>query len=124
MLILVIRRCLKYSKLLSVLCFVVGIVGLLALSIPEYNYETYVSENALLIGEELSVSFIKILGLVDETYIPDASVTTHLKEFEDNKEDKIKTAAKIRQEMESLGLEVFEQKFTFSHKLLRGLGVT
>ncbi|VUZ44168.1 unnamed protein product, partial [Hymenolepis diminuta] len=108
--ILVIRRCLKYSKLLSFLCFVVGIVGLLALSIPEYNYETYVSENALLIG------------LVDETYIPDASVTMHLKEFEDSKEDKTKTAAKIRQEMESLGLEVFEQKFTFSHKLLRGLG--
>ncbi|KAM3175948.1 hypothetical protein ACTXT7_007509 [Hymenolepis weldensis] len=61
-------------------------------------------------------------SLVDETYIPDASITKHLKEFEDNKEDKIKTAAKIRQEMESLGLEVFEQNFTFSHKLLRGLG--
>ncbi|VDL61955.1 unnamed protein product [Hymenolepis diminuta] len=122
MLILVIRRCLKYSKLLSFLCFVVGIVGLLALSIPEYNYETYVSENALLIGEEISACFIIILGLVDETYIPDASVTMHLKEFEDSKEDKTKTAAKIRQEMESLGLEVFEQKFTFSHKLLRGLG--
>ncbi|VDO03755.1 unnamed protein product [Rodentolepis nana] len=110
MLVGLIKRSLRYSKPLSLLCFIVGIVGLLALSQPEYNYETYVSENALLIG------------LVDETYKPDASVTTNIKAFDDIKEDKIKTAAKIRQEMEGLGLEVFEQKFTFSHKLLQGLG--
>lgn len=46
-----------------------------------------------------------------------------MQEFENNKEDKNKFFAKIRNELEDLGLEVFEQKFTFSHKLLRGLGV-
>ncbi|KAM7533811.1 hypothetical protein Aperf_G00000118515 [Anoplocephala perfoliata] len=65
---------------------------------------------------------IELAGLVDETYTPDASVATHLKEFEDGIADKTKIASIIRREMEYFGFEVYEQKFTFSHKLLQGLG--
>ncbi|KAM7533810.1 hypothetical protein Aperf_G00000118515 [Anoplocephala perfoliata] len=110
MLLALMKRCARYPRTLSFLLFAIGVIGLLALSQTECNYATYVSENALLIG------------LVDETYTPDASVATHLKEFEDGIADKTKIASIIRREMEYFGFEVYEQKFTFSHKLLQGLG--
>ncbi|VDK35995.1 unnamed protein product [Taenia asiatica] len=89
----VIERCIRFSKPLSLFLYVVGVVGLLALSQPEFNYETYVSENALLIG------------LVDETYNPEHNIPDIMKEFAGVASDKTKTAAIIRREMEKLGLE-------------------
>ncbi|CDI97867.1 glycosylphosphatidylinositol anchor attachment 1 [Echinococcus multilocularis] len=110
MLHLIVDRCVKFSKSLSLLFYLVGIIGLLTLSQPEFNYETYVSENALLIG------------LVDETYDPEQNISNIMKEFIDAAADKTKTASIIRREMEKFGLEVYEQKFIFSHKLLRSVG--
>ncbi|VDM23021.1 unnamed protein product [Hydatigera taeniaeformis] len=110
MLSAIIYRCVQFSKFLGLFLYAAGIIGFLALSQSEFNYETYVSENALLIG------------LVDETYNPEPNISNVMKEFIDAAPDKTKTAFIIRQEMEKFGLEVYEQKFTFSHKLLENVG--
>lgn len=122
MLATVVKRCVKISRSLSVLLYLAGVIGLLALSQPEFNYETYVSENALLIGNRMLQPY-KVSGLVDETYKPEPNISNVAEEFNDVIGDKIKTASIIRREMEKMGLEVYEQSFTFSHKLLEGIGV-
>lgn len=123
MLSLVTERCVKFSKPLSLFLYVVGVVGLLALSQPQFNYETYVSENALLIGNA-KLFLICLLGLVDETYNPEHNISNIMEEFVGAASDKTRTASIIRREMEMFGLEVYEQKFIFSHKLLASVGVT
>lgn len=46
-----------------------------------------------------------------------------MKELNDAIGDKVKTASIIKRELTNIGLEVYEQNFVFSHKLLEGIGV-
>lgn len=44
------NRLLRKTKFLGFVLYIAGVLGFLALSQHDLNYETYISENALLIG--------------------------------------------------------------------------
>ncbi len=60
---------------------------------------------------------------MDETFRPEEDSIRLLQEFKSAAGNKLETASIIRREMKKAGLEVFEQEFTFNHKLLADIGV-
>ncbi|KAK4468598.1 hypothetical protein MN116_007789 [Schistosoma mekongi] len=109
------ERCLKFieahSILFGLLLYLIGLVWFCLLSQDEFNHKTYMSENALLIGQ------------VDEIF---SDVSSSIKFYEESKITfKSDGIVGLRQwlfkELSTIGLEVYLQDFSFSHEILSPL---
>lgn len=102
------------AECLPAVGFVLYIIGLLwfcLLSQEELNYETYMSENALLVGQ------------VAEEFHDNALIQRYEKELQPifAKNDLSILQGWLKSELRKIGLEVYDQNFTFSHGILHPL---
>ncbi|TPP57219.1 Glycosylphosphatidylinositol anchor attachment 1, partial [Fasciola gigantica] len=106
----------KLTKLLSggslfpcVIFYIAGLIWFLLLSQDELNNETYLSENALLVGQ------------VVERFDDSETISRfyhEAKELTKKEGDMTKLWDWIADQLDAIGLEVYRQNFTFSHGAL------
>uniref|UniRef100_A0ABM0LWL3 Glycosylphosphatidylinositol anchor attachment 1 protein-like n=1 Tax=Saccoglossus kowalevskii TaxID=10224 RepID=A0ABM0LWL3_SACKO len=95
----------------SVLCYVIGIVWMLALAYKPLNAGTYFSENALL------------PGLVEREFYYEQDCVTYTNQvIQEVNKDKVMPTEWLRETMMQLGLESFIQNFTVQHPFLGKTG--
>ncbi|KAF7255046.1 hypothetical protein EG68_09204 [Paragonimus skrjabini miyazakii] len=101
----------KFSTLIGLSLFCIGLVWFVLLSQDELNHGTYLSENALLVGQ------------VVEKFDDSHSLARYGKDL--STLFAINDIASVRRwltsELNMIGLEVYEQNFTFTHPLLHPL---
>ncbi|TNN14832.1 Glycosylphosphatidylinositol anchor attachment 1 protein [Schistosoma japonicum] len=109
------ERCLefieKHSTLFGLLLYLIGLTWFCLLSQDEFNHKTYMSENALLVGQ------------VDEVF---SDVSSSIKFYEESKNAfKSNGFVGLKQwlfkQLKNIGLEVYLQDFSFSHEILSPL---
>ncbi|BHF78906.1 Glycosylphosphatidylinositol anchor attachment 1 protein [Sparganum proliferum] len=102
----------QFATPLGFLFYFVGVTWFFLLSQDEFSYETYLSENALLVG------------VVDETFKSDNAMFEINGRFANLSSGSLTISEILRLELLGAGLEVYEQEFTYSHKLFAGETVT
>ncbi|CAH8625943.1 unnamed protein product [Schistosoma rodhaini] len=109
------EKCFKYienhSTLFGFLLYLVGLIWFCLLSQDELNYKTYMSENALLVGQ------------VNEIF---NDVSSSIEFYEESKKaSKSNGIVGLKQwlfmQLNTIGLEVYSQDFSFSHDILSPL---
>uniref|UniRef100_A0A0X3PPB7 Glycosylphosphatidylinositol anchor attachment 1 protein n=2 Tax=Schistocephalus solidus TaxID=70667 RepID=A0A0X3PPB7_SCHSO len=98
----------RYAVPLGFLLYFVGVIWFFLLSQDELSYATYLSENALLVG------------VVDETFKSDSAMFELNEKFANTSSGTLTLPDVLCHELQGAGLEVYEQEFTYSHKLLVG----
>ncbi|TGZ67741.1 hypothetical protein CRM22_004625 [Opisthorchis felineus] len=98
----------QWSTSLGLLSYSVGLIWFCLLSQDELNYETYMSENALLVGQVVekfsdSSATAAYDGQLSSIYAKGDTPT--LRQW-------------LRSELTDIGLEVYEQNFSFTHDIL------
>ncbi|VDL91822.1 unnamed protein product [Schistocephalus solidus] len=96
----------RYAVPLGFLLYFVGVIWFFLLSQDELSYATYLSENALLVG------------VVDETFKSDSAMFELNEKFANTSSGTLTLPDVLCHELQGAGLEVYEQEFTYSHKLL------
>ncbi|KAG5450216.1 Glycosylphosphatidylinositol anchor attachment 1 protein [Clonorchis sinensis] len=98
----------QWSTSLGLLLYSAGLIWFCLLSQDELNYETYMSENALLVGQVVekfsdSAATAAYDGQLSSIYAK--GDTSTLRQW-------------LRSELTDIGLEVYEQNFSFTHHIL------
>ncbi|KER19410.1 hypothetical protein T265_15549, partial [Opisthorchis viverrini] len=98
----------EWSTSLGLLLYSAGLIWFCFLSQDELNYETYMSENALLVGQVVekfsdSAATAAYDGQLSSIYAK--GDTSTLRQW-------------LRSELTDIGLEVYEQNFSFTHDIL------
>ncbi|CAH8541351.1 unnamed protein product [Schistosoma turkestanicum] len=101
----------KHSTLFGLLLYLIGLIWFCLLSQDELNHKTYMSENALLIGQ------------VDEIF---DDVSSSIKFYEESKNafesgGVVGLKQWLFRQFNAIGLEVYSQDFSFSHDILSPL---
>ncbi|XP_070574447.1 glycosylphosphatidylinositol anchor attachment 1 protein-like [Ptychodera flava] len=101
----------KYYFKFSVLCYLAGIVWMLALAYKPLNAGTYFSENALL------------PGLVERQFYSDQDASEYVRQVLDAvKKEKAMPVDWLKENMQQLGLETYVQNFTAQHPFMGRTG--
>ncbi|KAF6775199.1 hypothetical protein AHF37_05201 [Paragonimus kellicotti] len=101
----------NFSTPIGLTLFYIGLVWFVLLSQDELNHGTYLSENALLVGQ------------VVEKFDDSQSLARYGKDLSALfvKNDIVTVRQWLTSELNMIGLEVYEQNFTFTHPLLHPL---
>nr|CAH8863206.1 unnamed protein product [Trichobilharzia regenti] len=98
----------NHSTIFGLILYLIGLIWFCLLSQDELNFKTYMSENALLVGQ------------VNEIYNDVASTVNYYQDS--NNAFKHNGLAGLKQwlseELHKIGLEVYSQDFSFSHDIL------
>ncbi|CAH8609410.1 unnamed protein product [Schistosoma bovis] len=101
----------KHSTLFGFLLYLIGLIWFCLLSQDELNYKTYMSENALLIGQ--------VNEIFDDVFSSVEFYEESKKAFKSNEIIGLKQWLSIQ--LSTIGLEVYSQNFSFSHDILSPL---
>ncbi|CAH8609095.1 unnamed protein product [Schistosoma curassoni] len=101
----------KHSTLFGFLLYLIGLIWFCLLSQDELNYKTYMSENALLIGQ--------VNEIFDDVSSSVEFYEESKKAFKSNEIIGLKQWLSIQ--LSTIGLEVYSQNFSFSHDILSPL---